>query len=607
MKKLIKIFTLSLITLLVSCQAEKDAAHKGEKAYTTNKISFEAFKQQTGLTNFETTFKIPSKSTNLEGKTADGKYELNDFDINTNVVNSLEYQQKTTYSLQVHPKNEVSENYFNLILYKKNNVWEKTIIEMKPNADNLYELQNNLTDEFQGQMRQVYNSEVTTTNTMKCKTVTITSSNCQGCEGECDLCSLCVSVTIYNMCDFGGIPYTGGGGGGYSGSGGGGYGGSGGGSGIFVGPIPPSDDVLDPDTIVFDPNLQDPLSVLDSQQAMKFNAFMNALQNTNLAAYNYLNQNPAIKNEIQNYLISNGFSVESKDFANELIDLAKNETNQADVFNLTKISLLFETTTLDIFSDEFAAQLDPYVDLDLTYPPSTLDPSMFVAKTYLNYLKLRGINPEWSRAKCGWEATKDVIHLGLDAFGLIPVGGEIADLVNGVLYTIEGDKLNATLSFASAVPIVGWAGPATKYGLMVVVTATGKTKLVFKVVNGVLKFGNRGQLRKILNITSSAIQAHHIIPWAKSGNNVIQKAARLGVNPFHMNSTLNGIPLSTAVHNGSHSLYDQRVVNRLTDIENQFGPNMTPQQAYDSLTDLINDIKTAIANNPNTPINQLIF
>jgi hypothetical protein len=318
--KTLKLFTAITFVFLSGCQTEKPLAHSAPNAFTANKISFEAFKQQTGLTNFETTFKIPSKSTNLEGKTTDGKYELSDFDIDTDVVNSLEYQQKTTYSLQVHPKNEVSENYFNLILYKKNNVWEKTIVEMKPSADNLYELQNNLTDEFQGQMRQVYNSEVTTTSTMKCKTVTITSSNCQGCEGECDLCSLCVSVTIYNMCDFGGIPYTGGGGGGYSGSGGGGYGGSGGGGGIFVGPIPPSDDMLDPDTMVFDPNLQDPMSILDSQQAIKFNAFMNALQNTNLAAYNYLNQNPAIKTQIQNYLISNGFSVESKDFAKDFIE-----------------------------------------------------------------------------------------------------------------------------------------------------------------------------------------------------------------------------------------------------------------------------------------------
>lgn len=197
--------------------------------------------------------------------------------------------------------------------------------------------------------------------------------------------------------------------------------------------------------------------------------------------------------------------------------------------------------------------------------------------------------------------------MSLDAFGLIPVGGEVADLVNGVLYTIEGEGLNATLSYASAVPIVGWATAGTKFGIKIAATATGTTKFVWKVTNNVIQFGNRGQLRKVLNLAvGNPLVAHHIIPWAKSTNEVIQKAAKFG-NAFHMNEALNGIPLSAAVHNGSHAAYDQRVVDRLIDIKNQYGSNMTPQQAYDGVVELINDIRTAIQNNPTTPINQLIF
>jgi len=36
-------------------------------------------------------------------------------------------------------------------------------------------------------------------------------------------------------------------------------------------------------------------------------------------------------------------------------------------------------------------------------------------------------------------------------------------------------------------------------------------------------------------------------------------------------------------------------------------PNATPNQCYDFLTNLIQNIRTAIQNNPNTPVNQLNF
>ncbi|BFM43856.1 hypothetical protein CFS9_24970 [Flavobacterium sp. CFS9] len=63
-----------------------------------------------------------------------------------------------------------------------------------------------------------------------------------------------------------------------------------------------------------------------------------------------------------------------------------------------------------------------------------------------------------------------------------------------------------------------------------------------------------------------------------------------------MNDALNGTPLSTAIHNGSHTHYDNLVEGRLQSIIKQYGPNMTPDQAYKGLTDLISDIKTAIQN-----------
>lgn len=45
----------------------------------------------------------------------------------------------------------------------------------------------------------------------------------------------------------------------------------------------------------------------------------------------------------------------------------------------------------------------------------------------------------------------------MDIVGLILGVGEIADGVNGLIYTAKGDALNAPLSFPAMIPVVGWA------------------------------------------------------------------------------------------------------------------------------------------------------
>ncbi|NUS52590.1 MAG: hypothetical protein HOQ22_16310 [Nocardioidaceae bacterium] len=56
----------------------------------------------------------------------------------------------------------------------------------------------------------------------------------------------------------------------------------------------------------------------------------------------------------------------------------------------------------------------------------------------------------------------DVGHFVLDLAGLIPVVGDVADLINAGWYTSEGDYLNAGLSGAAAVPFLGWAATGGK-------------------------------------------------------------------------------------------------------------------------------------------------
>lgn len=295
-------------------------------------------------------------------------------------------------------------------------------------------------------------------------------------------------------------------------------------------------------------------------------------------------------------------------FAEELIDLAILEPNQDDVYKITKLSIMFETSE-DIFSEEFGQSLLPFTEINPSHIPPDYPITNLTISTFLKYKQLRQLNPDWSRAKCLWYATKEMVHIGLDVFGMCPLFGEPADVLNGVLYTIEGDGLNATLSYAGAVPLTGWAATGVKYAIKIneVSTLGSKVKLVWKVAaGGVIQFGSRGQLRKVLGLLpGNPLQAHHIIPWNKQSKEIVQKAAKSG-NAFHMNEALNGIPLSTAAHNGSHANYDNVIQIKF----NQFklsNPDATPDECYNFLVDLINDIRTWILNNPNVPINNIVL
>jgi RHS repeat-associated protein len=56
-------------------------------------------------------------------------------------------------------------------------------------------------------------------------------------------------------------------------------------------------------------------------------------------------------------------------------------------------------------------------------------------------------------------------HEVLDLMGLVPVVGEIFDVVNGIWYASEGDALNASLSMSSAIPALGYFATGSKLSL----------------------------------------------------------------------------------------------------------------------------------------------
>jgi hypothetical protein len=237
----------------------------------------------------------------------------------------------------------------------------------------------------------------------------------------------------------------------------------------------------------------------------------------------------------------------------------------------------------------------------------------------VNCALLKQQHPDWSDIRIGtesaWQVLTGVVHTTLELIGQDPTfWGPIADGINGVIYTIEGEGVNAAISFASAIPILG-STLVGKRLCMAVTDAAGKLRNLSYGVDalGNITFGSRTMLRKVLNITDPLKEAHHIIPWAKSDNILLQKAAEGG---FHMNHMVNGISLPkltannpTGVH-ANHPQYDIRIIQQLGYKLNSLGgniTNITPLQASQAVEEVIEYVRTIIAANPTTPMNDLIF
>jgi hypothetical protein len=154
-------------------------------------------------------------------------------------------------------------------------------------------------------------------------------------------------------------------------------------------------------------------------------------------------------------------------------------------------------------------------------------------------------------------------------------------------------------------PVAGWGATAARWAKKTIIVSDGSKRTLkwIKLSNNIINFGDRGLLRKVLSLSTSDPRiAHHIIPWEKGLHPAVQKAAQSS-NAFHLNELLNGVPLSTAVHSGNHASYLARVQTRLDAIPT----NLSADNTRIALEIIINDIKTAIQNNPNTHIDNLIF
>lgn len=329
--------------------------------------------------------------------------------------------------------------------------------------------------------------------------------------------------------------------------------------------------------------------------------FVRTLTPSQLNWWNNIASNDEI-NSISNYLSQ----IDADQvFATELIDMAKDEEDEELISDLINLSIVTKQNGYfdNPYDSNYYNLINPYTEVDTqTYSP--LWYVYFRTECAIARYKLSQ-EPGWSDlyswqqdALVYWEASKEMLHLGLDLIGLAPVVGEIADLANGIIYTIEGDGVNASLSYASAIPIAGWFSAGVKFAKR----ADGLV-LIVKAGSNLIDFGKRSNLRKILNITNSSVQAHHIMPWAFRESDLVQKAAKSS-DAFHMNQFSNGFPLPTTNHLTGHNLYNDKIQSILTDNLPDIN-DMTPNEAYTFLTGLNNHIKGLLQTNPTMNLGQI--
>ena len=318
---------------------------------------------------------------------------------------------------------------------------------------------------------------------------------------------------------------------------------------------------------------------------------------------NWLNsiENQQTKKIITEVLIENNNSAEAISFIKEAIKTYIFGT--AEEIAATNMTLIVSNNNLQNISYDtsFFNQINQYTTADLSDPYIQ---SIWIAHFSAQCAIIKLQNPDWSDYKIYWEASKEIIHIGLDIGGMVPVVGEVCDITNGVIYTVQGDGVNAALSFSAAIPIVGWAAAGSKYAYKLTqYTINGtKIKLVLRILNdGSVYFGSSGsKLRKALGLTDAAKHAHHLIPWALKKHRVVQKAAKSKF-AFHINEVLNGIPRPSNLHLTGHKVYNDKML----EILNKFNSNGSPDEAFNFVSNLANHIRTVIQNNPNLNSGQI--
>ena len=156
----------------------------------------------------------------------------------------------------------------------------------------------------------------------------------------------------------------------------------------------------------------------------------------------FLDANVEVRSSVLLYLeTTTDNDTEAYAFANELISIGKyfkEEYGELGNDELNAIRMTRETKLKGYFTAPFD---ENYYNLIDTYVPVDLKDQAVIDPLHLYYTMqcaiLKSQHPEWSKFRVYAVAALELIHVGLDIAGLVPAFGEVADLTNGLIYTIE--------------------------------------------------------------------------------------------------------------------------------------------------------------------------
>ena len=292
--------------------------------------------------------------------------------------------------------------------------------------------------------------------------------------------------------------------------------------------------------------------------------------------------------------------------ANELIEIIKHDEEKEELAISVRLALSVlknnSFNTEDILREYNVYHNQNYIESD----PITVAIIRYFALKYAT-LKAENFNlPENQKKtdlKLLYLTFSDAIHIGLDLLGYIPIGGEVFDVINGFTYHLEGDKTNAYLSYASAIPLAGYAAAgvkAIKAGSVIIAVVGKKGFLVAGRVTP-------KAFRDACGAVGTQV-GHHIIPFHEivQSHPLMQMAFRAGFDPN--NAAINGKAIEAVRNSGNHTSYANKIVTRFEkSLKNPPIGGWNPKSAKAEVENIIKEIKIAIDSQGGVHVDYLNF
>lgn len=161
----------------------------------------------------------------------------------------------------------------------------------------------------------------------------------------------------------------------------------------------------------------------------------------------------------------------------------------------------------------------------------------------------------------------DIGHTALDVAGMVPVIGEAADLANAGWYLAEGDKVNAALSAASAIPLAGNFATGAKWakrGVDAVEIVADGAKVVDNA-GGAVKLANNAEdvTRVTARGADDAASTGRTISSTAGKNDISWKVDGQG-RPVEANATFREV-FSGATRSGDEVAAQRNLAGKLDD------------------------------------------